>query len=215
MPLFGYVRTAVRAPQEAAQAQRTALEAAGVSSNNIVEEAAGAKGPLPSLNATIGALTPGDILIVQSLNRLGGDLRSIVKIMSALAERSAHLRVLEGTGRSLSTTEEGGETVFAVIEALKEFDERLVSEKQSEGAVAGNARGHRGGKPTKMTPATIRAAAQAMADPNTNVGELCRSLGIARQTLYRFVGPKGELKDHAKQLLAREKTGRTQTRPAA
>ncbi len=30
---------------------------------------------------------------------------------------------------------------------------------------------------------------------------LCKELGIERVTLYRYVGPKGELRDHAKRLL--------------
>jgi hypothetical protein len=33
-----------------------------------------------------------------------------------------------------------------------------------------------------------------MAKRDTKVGELCKELGVTRQTLYRFVGPKGELR---------------------
>ena len=43
-----------------------------------------------------------------------------------------------------------------------------------------------------MTPAKLRLARAAMADPETNVGGLCRELGVTRQTLYRHVGPAGE-----------------------
>jgi transposase-like protein len=45
-----------------------------------------------------------------------------------------------------------------------------------------------------MTPAKLRLALAAMGQPETHVGALCRELGIAKQTLYRYVGPKGELR---------------------
>jgi hypothetical protein len=32
-----------------------------------------------------------------------------------------------------------------------------------------------------------------MTDRDVKVGDLCKESGVTRQTLYRFVGPKGEL----------------------
>ena len=31
--------------------------------------------------------------------------------------------------------------------------------------------------------------------------ELCREFGATRSTLYRYVGPKGELREHGEQVL--------------
>ena len=42
-----------------------------------------------------------------------------------------------------------------------------------------------------------------MGQPETKVGDLCAELGISRQTPYRFVGPKGELRDDGKRLRER------------
>ena len=52
-----------------------------------------------------------------------------------------------------------------------------------------------------MTPAKLRLAQAAMTDRNTKVGDLCKELGVTRQTLYRFVGPKGELRPDGAKLL--------------
>ncbi|ASY73850.1 DNA-invertase (plasmid) [Sinorhizobium fredii CCBAU 83666] len=57
--------------------------------------------------------------------------------------------------------------------------------------------------PFKMTPAKVRLAQAAMGKPKTNVADLCAELGITRQTLYRFVGPKGELGADGERLLKR------------
>ena len=56
-----------------------------------------------------------------------------------------------------------------------------------------------------MTPAKLRLAQAAMGKPETKVAELCTELGITRQTLYRFVGPKGELRNDGQRLLDRRK----------
>ena len=41
-----------------------------------------------------------------------------------------------------------------------------------------------------------------MGQPETRVGALCRELSVTRQTLYRHVGPKGELRPDGEKLLA-------------
>ena len=56
-----------------------------------------------------------------------------------------------------------------------------------------------------MTPAKLRLAQAAMATRDTKVGDLCTELGVTRQTLYRFVGPKGELRPDGAKLLDRKR----------
>jgi hypothetical protein len=43
-----------------------------------------------------------------------------------------------------------------------------------------------------------------MAKHDTKVGDLCKELGVTRQTLYRFVDPKGELRADGTKLLKRK-----------
>ena len=57
-----------------------------------------------------------------------------------------------------------------------------------------------------MTPAKLRLAQAAMATRDTKVGDLCKELGVTRQTLYRFVGPKGELRSDGAKLLDRKRS---------
>jgi hypothetical protein len=53
----------------------------------------------------------------------------------------------------------------------------------------------------RYAPAKLRLAQAAMAERDTKVGDLCKELGVTRQTLYRFVGPKGELRPDGAKLL--------------
>ena len=52
----------------------------------------------------------------------------------------------------------------------------------------------------KMTHAKLRLA---MGQQGTVVNELCKELGVTRQTLYRHIGPDGMLRQDGQKLLAR------------
>ena len=57
-----------------------------------------------------------------------------------------------------------------------------------------------------MTPAMLRIAMTAMADRETSVRDLVRSLGIGTTTLYRYVGADGALREPGRNLLEGKKT---------
>jgi len=84
---------------------------------------------------------------------------------------------------------------------LAEFERELISERTKADLVSARARGSKGGRPNKMTPAKIWLAQALMGQSETNVGVLCKELGITRQTLYRHLSPTGELRLDGKKVL--------------
>jgi DNA invertase Pin-like site-specific DNA recombinase len=91
--------------------------------------------------------------------------------------------------------------MFGVFAALAEFERELIRERTIAGLSSARARGRNGGRPYTMTPAKLRLAQAAMAKRDTKVGDLCKELGVTRQTLYRFVDPKGERRADGTKLL--------------
>ncbi len=57
-----------------------------------------------------------------------------------------------------------------------------------------------------MAPTKLQLAQGAMDNPETKISELCRELGITRQTLYRHVDPKGQLRADGHKLIAQKKS---------
>ena len=53
-----------------------------------------------------------------------------------------------------------------------------------------------------MTPAKVRLARASMGQPATSVGDLCKELGVTRQTLHRRVSHTGELREAGHKFLA-------------
>jgi hypothetical protein len=69
--------------------------------------------------------------------------------------------------------------------------------------VAGGAGTWPQGRPeVRLTKAQVRLAQAAMKNRDTWVGELCQELGgITRATLYRYVSPECELREHGMRVL--------------
>jgi len=200
--MIGYARVSKADGSQVHDLQRDALTKAGVRIDNVYEDAAsGKKDDRPGLAACLKALRDGDTLVVWKLDRLGRDLRHLVNLVDELTKRNIGLKVLAGEGASIDTSTANGRLVFGIFAALAEFERALIIERTKTGLAAARARGRNGGAPFKMTPAKLRLAQAAMGKPETKVADLCAELGVTRQTLYRFVGPKGELRADAEALL--------------
>ena len=192
--LLGYMRVSKADGSQTVDLQRDALTLAGVALVQIYEDrASGRLDARPGLEALLKALRAGDTLVVWKLDRLGRDLRHLVNTVHDLTQRGIGFKVLTGHGASIDTTTPAGKLVFGIFAALAEFERELIAERTRAGLASARARGRTGGPPFKMTAAKVRLAMAAMGQPGTTVRDLCRELGVTRQTLYRHVGPDGAL----------------------
>ncbi len=202
--LIGYMRVSKADGSQTTDLQRDALVAAGVDQAQLYEDhVSGKREDRPRLTACLKALRDGDTLMVWKLDRLGRNLRHLINTVHDLTARGVGLKVLTGQGAAIDTTSAAGKLVFGIFAALAEFERELISERTVAGLASARARGRNGGRPFKMTPAKLRLAMASMGKPETKVGVLCEELGITRQTLYRHVSPKGELRPDGVKLFAR------------
>jgi DNA invertase Pin-like site-specific DNA recombinase len=200
--LLGYMRVSKADGSQTVDLQRDALTLAGVAPAQIYEDrASGRLEARPGLEALLKALRAGDTLVVWKLDRLGRDLRHLVNTVHDLTQRGIGFKVLTGHGASIDTTTPAGKLVFAIFAALAEFERELIAERTKAGLASARARGRTGGPPFKMTAAKVRLAMAAMGQPGTKISDLCRELGVTRQTLYRHVGPDGALRHDGRKLL--------------
>jgi len=202
---IGYMRVSKADGSQVLDLQRDALIAAGVKASRLYEDrASGKRDDRPGLEACLKSLRENDTLIVWKLDRLGRNLRHLVNTIHDLIERKIGFRVLTGQGANIDTTTASGRLVFGIFAALAEFERELIRERTIAGLSSARARGRKGGRPYTMTPTKLRMAQAAMAKRDTRVGDLCKELGVTRQTLYRFVGPKGQLRTDGAKLLKRK-----------
>lgn len=184
-------------------AQRDALLAVGIQPGRIYEDqASGARGDRPSLDACLRALREGDVLVVWKLDRLGRTLTHLVNTVRDLSDRGVGLRVLTGQGAEIDTTTPAGRMIFGIFATLAEFERDLIRERTMAGLEAARARGRKGGRKFALTKAQVRLAQAAMANRDTSVNALAAELGVKPVTLYRYVDANGNLREHGKCVLA-------------
>jgi len=156
------------------------------------DEMSGVKAERPGLQEALTFLREGDSLVVWRLDRLGRSLRDLVQRVEELQKRGIGFRSLN---ESIDTASPTGKFQFHLFSALAEFERELIRERTMAGLRAARARGRFGGRKRQMTPDKVKMASSLIQDPMVSVGEICNTLRISRTTLYRYVGPQGEVRN--------------------
>jgi DNA invertase Pin-like site-specific DNA recombinase len=199
---IGYARISKTDGSQVLNLQIDALVKSGVNPNKIYrDKASGKNSDRPELTNCLKALRHGDVLVVWKLDRLGRDLKHLVNTVQDLSDRGVGFKVLAGQGANINTTTANGKLIFGIFAALAEFERELIRERTKAGLEAARARGRNGGRKFVLTKAQVRLAQAAMGKNETLVSELSKELGITRSTLYRYVGPNGQLREYGKRVL--------------
>lgn len=199
---IGYVRVSKADGSQVLDLQEDAMRALDIAPSNIYyDRLSGKKDNRPGLDACLKALRAGDTLVVWKLDRLGRNLTHLVNTVQGLNVRGIGLKVISGQGAEIDTSTAAGRLIFGIFAALAEFERELIRERTMAGLQSARARGKKGGRKFQLTKGQVRLAQASMKNKETNVSDLCRELGVSRQTLYRYVGPDGELREYGKQVL--------------
>ncbi len=187
--LIGYAR--VSTGEQNLDMQVDALKEAGCE-KVFSDETSGVKSERPGLQGALEYIREGDTFVVWRLDRLGRSLKDLVQKVEDIQNRNIGFRSLQ---ESIDTTSPSGKFQFHVFSALAEFERDLIRARTQAGLRAARARGRMGGRPREMTPEKLKMAVKLMKDPEIPIGEICKTLGIAKSTLYRYVSPKGEVRE--------------------
>lgn len=180
--LLGYARVST-ADQDPAL-QLDALTAAGCF-RTFTDTASGADQSRPQLSEVLDHLRPGDTLVVWRLDRLGRSVQDLIALVVDLRDRGLGFRSLT---EGIDTTTPGGRFVFVVLAGLAEMERELIRERTMAGLAAARARGRRGGRPPKMSPAKLRVARRMReADPPESYAVIARELGLSKTTVRRHL----------------------------
>jgi DNA invertase Pin-like site-specific DNA recombinase len=158
--LIGYMRVSKSDGSQVFDLQKDALKEAGADDRRIYQDlASGRKDDRPGLKECLKSLQPGNTLVIWKLDRLGRDLKHLIQPVEDLNNQNIGLKVLAGAGAQIDTTTPNGKMVFGLFAVLAEFERELIVERTRAGLTA--ARGRKGGRPRKMTRATLTVAMTA------------------------------------------------------
>ena len=125
--------------------------------------------------------------MVWKLDRLGRSLKHLIETVTDLSHRGVGFRSLQ---EAIDTTTSGGKLLFHVFGALAEFERDLIRERTLAGLAAARARRRKDGRPRHLDDKKKRHAALLPSDPTNSVKDICRTLGISKTTLYRYLAER-------------------------
>jgi len=183
--LLGYARVSTTEQDVRRRLQQDALTAAGCY-RTFTDTASGVDPARTELTAVLDQLRPGDTLVVWRLDRLDRSVQDLIALVVDLRARDVGFRSLtEGID---TTTTPGGRFVLVVLVGLAEMERELIRERTIAGLAAARARGRRGGRPVRMSPAKLHVARRMReADPPESYAVIARELGLSKTTVRRHL----------------------------
>ena len=97
----------------------------------------------------------------------------------------------------IDTTNSRGWLVFQTFNVLVEYEHDRIAERTLAGLAAARTRGHKGGRPTKLTGAALERAGQQMCERCLPIDEIAHSIGVSRPIFYYHLTPDGSLRKQA------------------
>jgi DNA invertase Pin-like site-specific DNA recombinase len=179
--MIGYAR--VSTTDQTLDLQLDALKKAGCT-KIFTDTASGANTERKGLDEAISYVRAGDTIAVWRLDRLGRSLQHLIETISKLDAQNIGFKSLT---ENIDTTTSGGKLIFHIFGALAEFERNLIRERTSAGLIAARERGRKGGRPKALTGNKTEIARKLYADKTNTVEDICRTLGISRATLWRYV----------------------------
>lgn len=183
--LIGYARVSTR--QQSTDRQEADLLDTGVRSDDLYIDhgVSGVRASRPRFDQALGALQPGDTLVITTLDRLGRSTQNMLAFAEQLRSRGAGLRVLNLGGGDVDTSTPMGSMLFTIMAALAQMEHEIKRERVIDSISKRRTAGaNLGGRPQQVTDSQIRSAIH-LVDAGQPAAQVARDLGMSRATFYR------------------------------
>ena len=189
--MYGYIRVSTREQNEARQV--IALREFGVPEDCVfMDKLSGKDFQRPAYQALLAALSPGDVLVVKSIDRLGRNYDEILEQWRLITkERQAAIVVLDmplldtRNSRDLTGTLIA-DIVLQLLSYVAETERSFIRQRQAEGIAAAKARGVQFGRKPLPRPEAYPAILQLWREQRISANEAGQRLHVGRNTFLRW-----------------------------
>jgi len=183
--MFGYAR--VSTDSQVLDRQIDALIKRGVKPEDIYQEKyTGTKASRPEFDKLRAALREGDVVVIESLSRLGRSSKDLLEIIEEFDKKFITLISLK---ESIDISTPTGKLLVTVLSALAQFERDIIVQRTQEGLEAARARGRKGGRP-KTSPKKIQQALKLYDSQLHSTKEIAEITGVSVKTLYNAINER-------------------------
>lgn len=187
--VYGYARVSTAEQNE--ERQLVALDNAGVERENIfVDHQSGKDFERPNYRRLLSRMCAGDLLYVQSIDRLGRNYEEILKQWRLLTkEMNIDVCVIDmplldtRNGKDLMGTFIA-DLVLQILSFVAENERASIRKRQAEGIAAAKARGVQFGSPVSPLPENFEEVFRRWRDNELSVRDAAEACGMPKGTFY-------------------------------
>ena len=189
MDVYGYIR--VSSVDQTEDRQMIALRGKGVAERHIyLDKQSGKDFHRPQYRRLVRALKPGDLLYVQSIDRLGRDYREIQQQWRLLTkEKGVDICVLD---MPLLDTRQGkdlmgtfiADLVLQILSFVAQSERENIRRRQQEGIAAVKARGVKFGRPPLPLPENFYEVHRRWRNKELTLRQAAEACGMPAGTFY-------------------------------
>lgn len=190
--IFGYARVSSR--DQCEDRQLISLRSFPVADGDIyLDKQSGRDFDRPQYKALLAAIRSGDVLVVQSIDRLGRNYEEILEQWRVITKvKRADVVVMDmplldtrSKGRDLTGTFIA-DLVLQILSYVAQTERESIRRRQAEGIAAARLRGVRFGAPKKPAPPEFPLVLSMWERGEISAREAGRRLGAASQTFLRW-----------------------------
>mgnify|MGYP000917385420 FL=1 len=149
----------------------------------FMQKITGTKANRPELNKLKEKVREEDIVVIESLSRLGRSTKNLLELVEYFKGKKVKLI---STKENIDTESATGQLLLTVLSAISQFERDLTVERTKEGLVAARARGRKGGRP-KSDEKALNKAIKLYQSKEYSIKEIVSMTGISQSTIYRNI----------------------------
>lgn len=177
--IIGYAR--VSTEDQDLGRQVSALEGAGCQ-KIYMDKISGSKQSRPELDLMFNNLQPGDVVVVQKLDRLGRSLKHLIGIIEDFKKKGVGFRVIDG---SIDTTTPQGELVFHIIGAIAQFERALIQGRTKDALAYKKSIGVQLGRP-KVDNSSLKSEFDRLVANGMQREEIRKKMNLSMYKYYNL-----------------------------
>ncbi|ROQ40964.1 DNA invertase Pin-like site-specific DNA recombinase [Frondihabitans sp. PhB188] len=181
--VVGYARVSTDKQDEARQL--SALRDAGITNHALYVDSgqSGAKTSRPEFDRMLANVTPGDLVVVAELDRLGRNSGHVIVTIADLRERGIHVKSIAD---GVDSTTDMGEAMMGFLAIMAQMERRFILRRTRSGLAEARAQGRFGGRPRALDSKKA-ALAIRLSDEGEKVADIATTLGTSVPTIYRYL----------------------------
>ncbi len=191
--VYGYAR--VSSADQNLNRQIDALRAFPVAFENIFEDKSSGKDfNRPGYRRLLATVQAGDVIVVQSIDRLGRNYREILNEWRRITQvKGASIVVLDMPLLDTRTSTNGvtgeliSDIVLQLLSYVAQVEREHIKQRQAEGIASAKARGVKFGRPRIPLPPQFDQVRTAVSVGRMTRAQAARALGVSASTFDRWV----------------------------